>query len=86
VWTFHSAERSQPTRRSRIEAATSRLRNLEHREAELVQRLVLLGERHAVMPAEVTDRQVAELSAKLDDLRGQIDAVRAELSVSRDSG
>jgi hypothetical protein len=79
MWTFHTRRRSEPTERSRIEEARSRLRHLEQREAELVRRLVILRERNAFFPNEVTERQVDELAAKLDALRADVDAVRAEL-------
>ena len=79
-WTFHQVEGAEVSLRAQTEKATSELRQLEHREAELVRRLVLLRERHAFFPNEVSERQVTELSGKLDDLRAQVDAVRAGLS------
>ena len=69
--------------RAQAEKATSELKYLEHREAELVRRLALLGERHAFFPDEVSQRQVEELSRKLTELRGQIDATRADIPISR---
>ena len=79
MWTFQSADRSQPTSRSIAEEAESRLRNLEHRELDVVSRLSVLHERRELYPDEVTDRQVAELDRRLDEIRAQIDQVRAEL-------
>lgn len=84
TWTFHTADRSQQNLRSETEQAASRVRHLEHREADLVRRLVALRERHAFFPNEVTDRQVAELSAKLGQLRSRLDAARAELGPDSD--
>jgi hypothetical protein len=75
TWTFHSSE-PEPTHRTKGEQAASRVKVLEHREADLVRRLVTLKERHAFFPKEVTARQVAELDAKLQQLRAELDAVR----------
>jgi hypothetical protein len=61
TWTFHNGERAEM--------------NFEHREAELVRRLVVLRERHAFFPNEVSERQVSELARKLDELRAQIDSI-----------
>jgi hypothetical protein len=83
TWTFHEAKRSEMSLRARAEHAASELKHLEHREAELVRRLVILRERHAFFPNEVSERQVGELSRKLGGLREQIDAVRAELTPVR---
>jgi hypothetical protein len=66
--------------RAQREKAASELKSLGHREAELVRRLVILSERHAFFPNEVSERQVTELARKLDELRAQIDSVRAELA------
>lgn len=79
MWTFHSADRAQATARSRAEEAQSRLRNLESRELDVISRLSVLHERRELYPAEVTDRQVAELDRRLDEIRAQIDALRSEL-------
>lgn len=85
MWTFHMGDRSTETERSRTEELLSRLRNLEYRELDLVSRLSILHERHELYPREVTDRQVAELDRKLDDIRAQIAALGAELPMRRDS-
>jgi hypothetical protein len=69
--------------RAQADKAASELKYLEHREAELVRRLTVLGERHAFFPNEVSERQVDELSRKLDELRQQIDSVRGQLPASR---
>ena len=60
------------------EQTTSELKHLEHREADLVRRLDVLRERHSFFPNEVSERQVSELSRKLDDLHTQIESRRAE--------
>jgi hypothetical protein len=67
TWTFHSADHPEPTARARA----------EDREADLVRRLVVLEERHAIAPSELTGREVAELTAKLDELRAEIDDLRS---------
>jgi hypothetical protein len=77
-WTFHSADRSHPTRRSIAEDRESRLRTLKHRELDLVSRLSILFERRELYPREVTKRQVAELNRRLDDVRAEIDQLRAD--------
>jgi hypothetical protein len=77
TWTFHSADHPEPTARARAEERTSRLHRLQHREADLVRRLVVLEERHAIAPSELTGREVAELTAKLDELRAEIDDLRS---------
>jgi hypothetical protein len=77
MWTFHSAHRAKPTQRSSAEEATSRLRHLAHRELDLVSRLSVLHERRELYPNEVTERQVAELDQKLDDIRAEIELLRA---------
>lgn len=59
----------------------SRLADLEYREGNLVRRLVVLKERHAVTPHEVTQRQVTELTQKLTDIRSQIDRLHERLLV-----
>jgi len=46
-------------------------------------RVVVLSERHAFFPNEVSERQVSELSRKLDELHAQINSVRAELPPRR---
>jgi hypothetical protein len=61
------------------EKATSELKYLGHREAELVRRLVILGERHAFFPNEVSERQVNELSQKLQELRERTASIEAEM-------
>ena len=81
VWRFEPVDRSQPTARSIAEHAESRLRNLAHRELDLVFRLSVLYERRELYPDEVTDRQVAELDRRLDEIRAQIERARAELPV-----
>ena len=85
TWTFHQAEGSEMSLREQTEHAASELKQLEHREAELVRRVVVLSERHAFFPNEVSERQVRELSRKLDELRARIDSVRAELPPRRAS-
>ena len=77
-WTFHQAECTQPTARARAERRESDLRHLQQREAGLVRHLVALRERHAFYPNAVTERQVTELAAKLEQLRARIDDLRAE--------
>jgi len=76
-WTFHSAEGSSDNRRVDEEHIASLIKRLEHREAETVRRLVTLSERHAFFPNEVTDRQVNELTAKLEELRNELDVARS---------
>ncbi len=51
---------------------------LKHREIDLVSRLSVLYERRELYPMEVTKRQVAELNRKLDEVRAERDALRAE--------
>jgi hypothetical protein len=63
--------------RTHAAKAASELKYLGHREAELVRRLVILGERHAFFPNEVSERQVTELARKLEELRGRIAAIEA---------
>ena len=77
MWTFHSAHRAKPTQQSSAEEATSRLRHLAQRELDLVSRLSVLYERRELYPHEVTDRQVAELDQKLDEIRAEIELLRA---------
>lgn len=79
MWTFHTADRSEPTVRGTRADAESKLRHLEHQEAELVKRLVVLKERHAFAPREVTERQVAALDSKLEAVRAEVDAARTAL-------
>lgn len=62
----------------------SRLAELEHREGNLVRRIVVLKERHAVTPHEVTWLQVSELDQRLREVRLQIDGLRERLSVGID--
>ena len=78
VWVFHSADRHGSTERSRAEETESQLKVLGHRELDLVSRLAVLYERAELYPQEVTKRQVAELNRKLDEIRSEIDALRAE--------
>jgi hypothetical protein len=82
-WMFPKVEGSPMSARAQADQAASDLKYLEHREAELVRRLTVLGERHAFFPNEVSERQVDELARKLDELRQQIDSVRAQLPASR---
>lgn len=77
MWTFHSAHSAKPTQRSSAEEATSRLRHLAERELDLVSRLSVLYERRELYPHEVTERQVAELDQKLDEIRAEIELLRA---------
>jgi hypothetical protein len=84
VWTFHTADPSEPTARGKLADAASRLHDLEHQEAELVKRLVMLKERHAFAPREVTGRQVAALASKLEAVRAEVDAVRVILPAPAD--
>ncbi len=51
----------------------------------LVRRLVVLGERHALTPHEVTGRQVNELAQKLAGVRSQIDRLRQRLAADFDA-
>ena len=79
TWTFHTADRSESSPRAQAEPAASHVKHLEHREAELVRRLITLKERHAFFPNEVTNRQIDELAAKLEQLRAELDAARGGL-------
>ena len=79
MWTFHRGHQSQESARARVEAAESRLHNLEHRELDLITRLGVLHERRELFPQEVTDRQVEELDRRLDEIREEIASLRAEL-------
>lgn len=79
MWTFHSANRAEPTERSKAEDRLSRLKQLEYRELDLLSRLTVLAERRLSYPHEVTDRQVDELDRRLDDVRAEIESLRAEL-------
>ena len=78
VWVFHSADRKGASARSRAEETESKLKLLGHRELDLVSRLAVLYERAELYPQEVTKRQVAELNRKLDEIRAEIDSLRAE--------
>lgn len=64
--------------RAKTQQGTSELKHLEHREADLMRRLDVLRERHSFFPNEVSERQVSELSRKLDELHRQIESLRAE--------
>jgi hypothetical protein len=86
TWTFHTAEPPEPAPRAGADEMMSRLRHLERCEASLVKRLVILQERHAYTPHEVTQRQLDELHAKLTAFRARIDELRAELPNRRDLG
>jgi hypothetical protein len=65
--------------RAQTEKTTSELKTLRHREAELVRRMVIVSERRAFFPSEVSERQVEELSRKLDDLRSRIATIEAQM-------
>jgi hypothetical protein len=65
--------------RAQSEQAASELKYLGHREAELVRRLVILSERHAFFPNEVSERQVSEVARKLEELRERMASIGAEL-------
>jgi hypothetical protein len=65
--------------RAQTEKTTSELKTLRHREAELVRRMVIVSERRAFFPNEVSERQVEELSRKLDDLRSRIATIEAQM-------
>ncbi len=86
TWHFDApAERTlrESSRLSTIDdndVRASRLAELEHREGNLVRRIVVLKERHAVTPHEVTWQQVSELDQRLRDVRLQIDGLRQRLS------
>ncbi|MGZ4408952.1 MAG: hypothetical protein ACXVY6_09205 [Gaiellaceae bacterium] len=86
MWVFHRADPKQLTARRRAEETASKLRNLEHRELDLLSRLAVLQERHELYPREVTERQVAELDRKLDEMRDEIAALRAGLPTSQSVG
>jgi hypothetical protein len=77
VWVFHSADRVRQTARSRAEEIDSRLKVLGYRELDLVSRLAVLYERAELYPREVTKPQVAELNRKLDEIRAEIETLRA---------
>jgi hypothetical protein len=66
--------------RAQTEKATSELKGLRHREAELVRRLVIVSERHAFFPNEVSERQVEELARKRDELRARITSIEDGLA------
>ena len=66
--------------RAHTEKATSELKGLRHREAELVRRLVIVSERHAFFPNEVSERQVEELARKRDELRERITSIEDGLA------
>jgi hypothetical protein len=76
-WTFQSAEGSTQNRRRDNEHIASHIKHLEHREAEILRRLETLNERHAFFPNEVSDRQVRELTTKLENVRGELDLARS---------
>jgi|tagenome__1003787_1003787.scaffolds.fasta_scaffold16378467_1 cell division protein FtsB len=65
--------------RAQTEKTTSELKTLRHREAELVRRMVIVSERRAFFPNEVSERQVEELSRKLDELRSRIATIEAQM-------
>jgi hypothetical protein len=65
--------------RAQTKKAASELKSLRHWEADLVRRLVIVGERRAFFPNEVSERQVEELARKLDELRDRITSIEAEL-------
>jgi chromosome segregation ATPase len=83
MWTFHRGERARESARARVEAARSRLHNLEYRELDLITRIGVLQERRELYPLEVTERQVDELDRKLDQIREEIARLRAELPTGR---
>jgi hypothetical protein len=83
-WTFHSAEGSSQNRRVEDQRIASRIKHLEHLEAELVRHLVTLTDRHAFFPNEVTDQQVKEVAAKLQELRNELDVARGVHPLSPD--
>jgi chromosome segregation ATPase len=84
MWTFHRGNRSQESARARVEAAESRLHNLEYRELDLITRLGVLQDRRELYPQEITGRQVEELDRRLDEIRAEIASLRADLPTSRD--
>ena len=55
-----------------------RLVELGHRELDLLSKLSVLYERHELFPGEGTDRQLAEVNRLLDEVRAEIDTLRAE--------
>jgi hypothetical protein len=79
VWTFPRHDPADATPRVKLERDRANLKSLEHREAELVRRVVTLKERRAFFPNEVSGRQVAELETKLVDLRVQIGEIRVDI-------
>jgi hypothetical protein len=87
TWHFDAPAERTLRERSRVpiidddDVRASRLAELEHREGNLVRRMVVLKERHAVAPHEVTWRQVSELDQRLLDVRHQIDGLRRRLQV-----
>jgi chromosome segregation ATPase len=85
MWTFHRGDGNPESARAKLEAARSRLHNLEYRELDLITRIGVLHERRELYPLEVTDRQVDELDRKLDEIREEIASLRAELPVARDA-
>src|SRR4051812_34294036 len=54
----------------------ARLADLERHEADLVRRLIILKERYAFTPSEVTWERVEELSIGLTGIRHEIDRLR----------
>lgn len=83
-WTFHSAEGSAPGHRVDDEHVVSHIKNLEDREAELVRCLLALKERRAFFPNEVTEGQVKELAARLQETRNELDVARSVLPPHHD--
>jgi len=78
VRVFRQARRPAQNVASPHDEDALRLRELGHRELDLISKLSLLYERHELYPGEVTDRQLAELNRMLDKVRAEIDALRAE--------
>ncbi|MDX6414013.1 MAG: hypothetical protein QOH23_1423 [Gaiellaceae bacterium] len=91
TWHFEAPAERSLRKASRLaiinddDVRASRLAELEHREGNLVRRIVVLKERHAVTPHEVTWRQVSELDERLRDVRTQIDGLRQRLSTRFES-
>lgn len=79
MWSFEGRQLAVV---SEVDEAAVSLVRLERCEADLLPRLVKLKERHAFFPNEVTERQVIELQRKLNDLRVEIETLRARFAGS----
>ena len=89
AWRFDTPSERPRQQRSHLHVITdadvdaSLLAELEHREGNLVRRLVGLEERYAQTPQDAIGRQVSELAQNLADVRSQIDRLRIQHGVLR---